>query len=136
MDKREKVLEICEYFKFEIILVVISTIYLFLLNNLNNILLAKYAQNEYLDVLAYDDFKPCYYFVIAFILGILAAIIFFDRLKQIRYFDLDFWGMIFNFISMFVMFMLVVFIIYFISIPILKAILAVCASAIGFLKKQ
>ena len=92
-----------------------SIVFLCKLNNLNSELLGK---ND-LSILTYDNYQSLYFFIGAFILIIFGFYIFIHRFKYILDMEINSFGELFFFI---IIEILIIFIIKFISIPILKTI--------------
>lgn len=114
---------------YEIIYAVISIIFLFLLNNLNHILLKEYSEIDFfnsLNLLSYDNYKPLKYFIVTFLLGLSGGGLIKRRYKKLRYENLEPEEFLYSLLSIFIILALIILLISFIKNPILKAIGLAC----------
>ena len=96
-----------------------SIVFLYKLDNLNSELLGK---ND-LSILTYNNYQSLYFFIGAFILIIFGFYIFIHRFKYILDMEINSFGELFFFIIIEILIIfIIIFIIKFISIPILKTI--------------
>ncbi len=96
-----------------------SIVFLCKLDNLNSELLGK---ND-LSILTYNNYQSLYFFIGAFILIIFGFYIFIHRFKYILDMEINSFGELFFFIIIEILIIfIIIFIIKFISIPILKTI--------------
>ncbi len=131
MDKKELIKKITYRYWKEIITLVITIIFLILLNNLNNELLSKYATDDYLNILIYEDGKPVRYFIYTLLLVIIEGSLVALRFKEILHNeDLEIQDAISNLISILISIFLIIMLIHAISNPILKAILVIMGGAV------
>lgn len=126
-------MDVKEYIKFllpEEIYVVITTIYLANLDKLNKGLLSMKFENS-LDLLAYGDYEPIWYFIAALCLFVAGGAIVYWRSKSVFRRSLCFGEIVASIISIIVIVVSFVLIYIFINNPILRAILAVVALGIA-----
>lgn len=109
----------------EIVYLIVTVIYLIFLNRLNHILLSKFNNNDYFDILKYNNYETIIYFVIAIVLFFIGTMLIIYRWKEIRDIELEFEDIILNFIIMFILCVLMILIVIFINNPILRAVLVV-----------
>lgn len=107
----------------EIVYLIITVIYLLLLNNFNHVLLSKFDYDDYFNILFYNNYETILYFLFAFILFLIGAGLIVRRWRKIRYEDLEFEDIILHLIAMVILLILIILIIAFINNPILKAVL-------------
>ena len=107
----------------EIVYLTITVIYLILLNNFNHVLLSKFDNDYYINILFYNNYETIIYFFIAFVLFVIGACLIVRRYRKIKYEDLEFEEIMLNLIAMFVLLILIILIIVFINNPILRAVL-------------
>ena len=97
----------------EIVYLTITVIYLILLNNFNHVLLSKFDNDDYINILFYNNYETIIYFFIAFVLFVIGACLIVRRYRKIKYEDLEFEEIM----------LLLILIIVFINNPILRAVL-------------
>lgn len=109
----------------EIVYLIVTVIYLIFLNRLNHILLSKFDNDDYFNILFYNNYETIIYFVIAIVLFFIGTMLIIYRWKEIRDMELEFEDIILNFIIMFILCVLMILIVIFINNPILRAVLVV-----------
>lgn len=109
----------------EIIYVLVCSIYLWNLNNLNTKLLQLFNENDYIDIISYNNNLPIYYFVIMIFLTVIGVTIIVYRFRQMRYQNLDKENIIINLISICLIAIFIILLFLFINNPILKAIFVI-----------
>ncbi len=107
----------------ELIYSLITGIYLYFLNNLNQELLLKFDRNDYLNILSYDDSKPIAYFTIAIFLSVIGIILIVLRIKEFRDKDIEINQIFFTIGAIILLVILILLIFIFINNPILRAII-------------
>lgn len=129
-----------KYLWYKILYIIFAVIYLMQLNILNKKLLFYDFKSSF-ELLAYDQYKPIVYFVLALCMSAIGVILIireFIRWKRTDIFseEVDITDIIISVVFIVVTIIIIILIIKFISIPILRAILAALCVASGIIIAQ
>lgn len=128
---KDRIKKFVEIFRLEILYTVINTIFLLFLHQLNKELLSKYSNQEYLEMLMYQNYKPVVFFIITVLSIIWGIFIVKSRFKKFKYKDFEPIEILYAMLSF--AFTAVIICLLFIAInnPILRAIAFVIGSAVA-----
>ena len=115
----------CRYLWLEIVYIILTSIYLFLLNGLNVTLLKLYDKDEYISILAYNNFQPVWFFLVALIFILFGIGISIYRFKKIKNSSLEMMEALFSLLSIVIMIFIIILIFIFIDNPIMRAVFGV-----------
>lgn len=119
---------------FDAVYTVITALFLFFLNSLNNTLLKTFANidNEFLKsfkLLQHNNWQPIKYFIVAIVLMVIAAYYIRHLWKCIKETHIETEEVLVAICSMILMLILILCIIYYIDNPILRAVMVVALSS-------
>lgn len=126
--------DICQYLWKELVLAALSVVFMFFLNNFNKELLSKFSEDDYFNILGYDNYKAWWFLAITALLIILAALLISYRWKQMRQRELTMIEIIVNILAILALVILVITLIAFINNPILKAVFALFFAGVAYAK--
>ncbi|WP_071441742.1 hypothetical protein [Traorella massiliensis] len=128
---KDRIKKFVEIFGLEILYTVINTIFLLFLHQLNKELFSKYSNQEYLEMLMYQNYKPVVFFIITVLSIIWGIIIVKSRFKKFKYKDFEPIEILYAMLSFAFTAVIICLLIIAINNPILQAIAFVIGSAVA-----
>ncbi len=111
----------------EFVYLLFSAVFLFKLRRLNDILLGKGLDQRPFELLAYDNYKPLQYFILAMILFFAGSVLIMINFRSIRDEDLEFEDIVISAVAMLIIVFMLISLFIYINNPIARAVLTVAA---------
>ena len=107
----------------EIAYVIVTTVFLFCLSDINKKLNKLFSPDDYLGIISYDSYQPFRFFLFAFFLFVVGVFIIYMLFKKMRHtYDIEIDDIVLCFVLILMTLVFLILIIIYINNPILRAI--------------